>query len=369
VDGANALFTLLFCRRCSFFKIGGNMTTRFDILQQGVADIGDAAREARLRFSEADGETLITEYQKAAKEQLPVQLRAEDLANKSWLSFCGTRQMKATWQARSEQVYLQVVRVLGAVAAIRDVVDERLRRNGVNRNFGFLKIAGDYDDGKGMNKAFDELRRIARSIPWNQVPVWRHPDGPPGFDSKANLVLARELEKIRDTPPMIVLAQMLDNKFAYIYQAFKNGFCDDIRSACRRPEGRPQADVDNVVDPSRPLEATIDVKRTADLVVAAEADFQEPGTVAVLDEVKQWLGDPKSLRYMSVREVQAELVRRVANREGVSDRQARNCLYSLRADTNSKNLQALRELSATEPDRRRGQECPQGPRDLIYANE
>ena len=87
--------------------------------------------------------------------------------------------------------------------------------------------------------------------------------------------------------------------------------------------------------------------------------------IAVLDEVKQRLGEPKSIRYMNVREVQADLVRRVAAKQAVSDRQVRNYLYSLRNDLHSKNIESLRELSTTEPERRRGQECAQLVREVI----
>jgi hypothetical protein len=101
-----------------------------------------------------------------------------------------------------------------------------------------------------------------------------------------------------------------------------------------------------------------------ELVDAAKAEFDEPGILALLDEVNQMLSDP-SLRYMNVGEVQAELLQRVANRQTVSNRQARNYLYSLRSDTGSKNLQSLRELSATEPEPRRGQGCLQALRRIV----
>lgn len=320
------------------------MATEFSILQQGVDDIGEAARQARLRFSKADGETLIAEYQKAAKEQHCLQLLAEDLARKTWWYSCGTRQMKATWQETSEQMYLQVVRILGVVAAIRDVIAERLSKNGVNRNFGLLKIAHDLDNPAGVENAFKELRRIARSIPSKQGTFWRHPDKRGGFDSTTNLVLARELADIRDVAPMTALAQTLDNKFAFIYKALQNAFCDDIRRACRRPEGQPSVDADNVEALNRTPESDIERRETAKIIEAAKAESKYPGIIALLDEVKERLADRDSLIDMNVRQIGAALVRNVAQRLGVTVRQARNYRDAVRSDVTSKNLQALRDV-------------------------
>jgi hypothetical protein len=320
------------------------MTTQFCVLQGAKLAVEAATRQARVRFSEADGATLIRGYLQAVKEHGHLQFLAECASNKRWWYTCGTRQMRAIWLETQDRLYSQVVRVLGIQGAIRDITEERLRKNGVNRNFGLLKLAHDLNNPQGADKAFKELRQIARSIPRKQGAIWRHPDELAGFDSKTNLVLARELADIRDMTPITVLAQTLDNKFAFIYRALQNAFCDDIRNACRRPEGQPQVDAANVADPTKTPGITGNLDGVVELVDRAKTDFKSLGTVAVLNELKLLLADRDSLIDMDARQIGAELVRRVAQKQGVTERQARNYLDTIKCDTNSKNLQTLRGI-------------------------
>ena len=226
--------------------------------------------------------------------------------------------------------------------ATTDEIFRRLERNGTNRNFALFKIAEDRGLETVRNETLKQLRRIARSLQFRKR--WWHPDGDGEWDSAVNLVLAQELDKIRDEDIHTTVAHMLDNRYAYIYTAFQNKFCDELRTLKRHPDQNPQFTIQVVdVGANVSMDAGLQRSEVIELLESAAPEVERDGGRAILAEGHKMLIENREyLEGANVRQIQAELAKRAARARGVSERQARFDFGRLRAEGGGRNLESLR---------------------------
>jgi hypothetical protein len=258
----------------------------------------------------------------------------------------------ALWLDATERVYDLYQYFCAVAKATANEIFKRAERNGTNRNFAYLKMGHDTNNSDLVNDAYRQLEKLLLSIPWKKV--WRHPDGPEEWRSTVNILLAKELEKRVKQDRVTTFADMLNNRFAYIYTAAECAFKDELRKLYRRPAMVPglRVALDEISEvmmaappvEERELERLFMVKfiemegcratRTAEGVILREA-------ARVLKE------DPDSLVQNTSRQIRADLVKAVARETGKSERQVRNDIRTLEADEDNKYLNLRREMLRT----------------------
>jgi len=224
----------------------------------------------------------------------------------------------------------------------------RANRNGTNRNFALFKFGIDRGIVLLQNDSYRQLQKIAHGISWKRD--WHHPDGQDEWNSKRNEVLVRELAKYNELSPSATLAAMLDNRFSYIHEAFKNGFIDEWRRVYCRPDLLDSHRGDMEENRGVLLSPLLEADRrerlaTIKLIELAGDSCDLSGGKEILHQVALILGrDPDSLSEMSERQIRAQLVKAIARIKGVSHEQARKDLRNLKA---AKDIPLLSSLRST----------------------
>jgi hypothetical protein len=306
-------------------------------------------RASELDYTTAKGNALLSEHLNARSQLDLLRNDFEFLSRvRTNVDFCKHSDMRASWLDAVERVYDLFLYFCPVAKATADEVFRRADRNGTNRNFALLNIGHHMNNTELQNNSYRQLEKIALCIPRRNS--WGHPDGSAGWRSKFNELLAVQLRRITELDPMTTFEHMLDNRFAYIHKAAEFAFRDELRQIYRRPDTRPDLkialDAISVAMATPPSAEECERERlaTITLVEMAANETEHPGTSGVLHTAAGMLRDhPDLLAEKDQRQIRAEVVKAVARRRGVSERQVRYDIQRLEADVNNKNLRILRE--------------------------
>jgi hypothetical protein len=318
-----------------------------EVMDELQGEVDQRAEE--IDYSQAAGKELLAEHLDALRQLKSLQTDFEFLSqldhHPELLERRETKALQLDVGIRLWDLWVYFASVAQASA---HEIFKRLGKNGTNRNFALLKIAHDLSDVGIQLDAYRELRKIGLSIPWKNG--WRHPDGTEEWNSLLNLVLSRELEQYKVLGPEAAFAEMLNNRFAYVYRAMECRFLDELRRLYRHPDrlSDHKAVVDDiperVVNPFLVEKGLRERAFTIKFIESVSNETILPGVGVILheaalklkDEDDSWLEQPD-------RRIRADIVKAVAETMKVSEQQARKYIRDMGVNEDDMRLRDIRE--------------------------
>jgi hypothetical protein len=198
---------------------------------------------------------------------------------------------------------------------------ERVQSNGVNRNFGLLKIAHDSGDMDTQQMTIGVLYRVGCTIARKNG--WFHPEQNDGWKGIVDMAVAKELDKLRNVDTVSTLEMMADNKFAVFWNVLHADVIDEIRRLGRQPktksiEGFPDEDAVFLSHRSNPEEE--ETRQSAIRLLRDRAAESQKKYGVFLELAADCLADPPD---GVVTKLRAALVDGATKLRNVSPQQAR----------------------------------------------
>jgi DNA-directed RNA polymerase specialized sigma24 family protein len=232
--------------------------------------------------------------------------------------FLAIAQEDAEIAARLQNTILESVHLacywLAVTQAATRVIFTRIKKNGTNSNFGFLLLGMLLGNKALYQQCHSELELIALSIPYKKK-NWFHPNATDIWRNLANEVLDSELIKHQHLEVNAVLERMIENRFAYLYVAFKREFIDELRKLYRRRSREWTLPEESEISDSSGIEAIRDesedepisleelkqereeMEQQRDdvlklIVTCQESPSSNPGINELLNQLRAYIEDP-----------------------------------------------------------------------------
>ena len=229
---------------------------------------------------------------------------------------------------------------------------KRANKNQTNKWFGLLKLAHMRGDTGAQGEALPHLQRLGWGIAKNKG--WFHPDGNDGWNSPVNLALTEQLNRFSNLGLRETYEYMVDNRFAVVAIAIRQRFVDELRALYRQQPSQHVSDdfLESVPSLEPSPEEMAQFAAIPKLVESSGSGLcdYERGIYAAVEVVFQDLRLPA----MTVPQLRAELVRRIAAARSVSPQQAREDLRKFRAEKDKHWGPLANRLSISPSQWRRG---------------
>jgi hypothetical protein len=276
-----------------------------------------------LDYETVDGKTLVSHIFWASKEldKMAAQMKwFSAVAREYPFLFQDSDSLESGFKFICQVMNLSVYLFAVLKVAVPEFI-ERVQSNGVNRNFGLLKIAHDSGDMDTQQMTMGVLYRVGCTIARKNG--WFHPEQNDGWKGIVDMAVAKELDKLRNMDTVSTLEMMADNKFAMFWNVLQADITDETRRLVRQPktksiEGFPEEDAVFLSHRSNPEEQ--ETRQSAIRLLRNRAGGYREKYGVFLEVAADCLADPPD---GIVSKMRAELVDRATKLRNVSPQQAR----------------------------------------------